>query len=599
MRSGAASAFWGKTGQRMSGIIDIPQLRGLVSSACPAAAVDSGRPTPVRAESMTPDSTADPPAFLSTATASERERRLALAVALACALACLATAPFAKVKLAPVWAFIPIYQSAVVVNDLITAVLLFGQFAILRSWGLLVLAGGYVFTGLLAAVHALTFPGLFAPGGLLGAGPQTTAWLYMFWHGGFPLFVIAYARLRSAHAPLSAKRRRAAEMSGAVAAVVAIAGGFTLLATAGQDLLPSIMEANHYTPVMIGIVTGVWLLSLVALAVLWRSRPHSVLDVWLMVTMCAWVFDIALAAVLNAGRFDVGFYAGRIYGLLAASVVLLVLLLEHGMLYARLTRAYEVERRERRLVEEKTAELTEANRDLESFSYSVSHDLRAPLRAVTGYARMLSESHAAVLDAEGRRLLGVVLASGREMGALIDGLLAFARLGRAPLRTRSMDLEEVARRVVEELRAICGERRVEFSVGALGRVQGDPVLLKQVLANLVGNAVKFSRDRDPAVIEIDRLDRLEPDDADAWFVRDNGAGFDMRYAGKLFQVFERMHTADEYEGTGVGLAIVQRVVSRHGGRVWADAAPGAGATFCFTLGPGDHSARARLTRGTQ
>jgi light-regulated signal transduction histidine kinase (bacteriophytochrome) len=304
-----------------------------------------------------------------------------------------------------------------------------------------------------------------------------------------------------------------------------------------------------------------------------------VLDLWLMVVMCAWIFDIALSAVLNAGRFDLGFYAGRIYGLLAASFVLIVLLLENSVLYARLVEAHENERR-------KTAELLAANKDLDAFSHSVAHDLRSPLRAVDGYARMLEDAYAGGLDAEGRRLLGVVRASSQLMGRLIDALLDFARLGRQPLRTRSVELDELANQVIDELRAGCGGRSIEFAVGKLGTAVADPALLKQVLANLLGNAIKFTRDKNPAVVEVGCRQEAKTGAANVYYVKDNGAGFDMRYSDKLFGVFQRLHRAEEYEGTGVGLSIVQRVINRHGGQVWADSRPGEGATFYFTLESG-------------
>jgi PAS domain S-box-containing protein len=242
--------------------------------------------------------------------------------------------------------FVPSYQSALAINDLITAILLYAQFPTFRSRGLLLLAGGYLFTALMAIVHGLTFPGLFAPTGLLGAGPQTTAWLYMFWHGGFPLMVIGYAGFKHGGEQGGATHRSAsgAIAASVVAAVVAVAA-LALIATLGQDALPPIMQGNAYTPAMIGVVSSTWALSLVALAVLWFRRPHSVLDLWLMVVMCAWLADIALAAVLNGGRFDLGFYAGRVYGLAAASFVLVVLLLETGALYTQLAGMYEAERR--------------------------------------------------------------------------------------------------------------------------------------------------------------------------------------------------------------------------------------------------------------
>ena len=257
--------------------------------------------------------------FLSTLPAGRRERQFALTVVLASALIFLAIAPFAKTPLVSVWAFIPMYEASLVVNDVITAVLLFGQFRILGSRALCVLASGYLFTASMTVAHALTFPGLFAATGLLGAGSQSTAWLYMFWHGGFPLFVIAYARLAdTGYEPHG--RARITVLSN-LASVLVLAGGFTLLATAGQDALPAIMQGHRYTPAMIVVVSSVWALSLLALGILWRRRPHAVLDLWLLVVMCAWLFDIALAAGLNAGRFDLGFYGGPPSGLPATKFV--------------------------------------------------------------------------------------------------------------------------------------------------------------------------------------------------------------------------------------------------------------------------------------
>src|ERR1017187_6080879 len=194
------------------------------------------------------------------------------------------------------------------------------------------------------------------------AGAQSTAWMYMFWHAGFPLLVIAYALFKDEGREASPLRLpvRVAVLSSVAAVFVAVCG-LTLLATSGQDSLPPIMRDNHYTPAMIMVVSSVWVLSLAALVVLWRQRPHSLLDLWLMVVMCAWLFDIALSAVLNAGRFDLGFYAGRVYGLLAARFVLMVLLLENGLLHARLTEAHAHERR-------RAADLQRLSEGLESLN---------------------------------------------------------------------------------------------------------------------------------------------------------------------------------------------------------------------------------------
>jgi PAS domain S-box-containing protein len=309
--------------------------------------------------------TAESPLFLSTMTAERRDRRLALTAVIISVTIFAIAAPLARLPLPRVPGFIPAYESALIISDLITAIFLFAQLAILRVRGVLVLASGYLFTALIAFAHMLTFPGAFAAAGLLGAGPQSTAWLYMFWHAAFPIAVIAYALtkedgLGAARSGASHRHVVPLSVAGAVATVVAL----TLLATAGQSLLPSIMRGDSYTPAMIFIVSTVWALSAGALLALWLRRPHTVLDLWLMVVMCAWLCDIALSAVLNDGRFDLGFYAGRIYGLLAATFVLLVLLVETGALYAQLARWFAAERRghlremeERRLIFETSVDL--------------------------------------------------------------------------------------------------------------------------------------------------------------------------------------------------------------------------------------------------
>jgi PAS domain S-box-containing protein len=279
--------------------------------------------------------------FLSHSPARAADRRLALAVVAVSAGAFAILAPFAQVQLPAVWAFIPSYQAALATNDLITAVLLYAQFGQLRSRALLLLAAAYLFTALMAVVHLLTFPGLFTPTGLLGATPQSTAWIYMFWHGGFPLLVMGYALTKERRSDTFTQTRATIPVS-----IVAVAAAVVLLAalaTAGSNALPAIMSGHGYTEALIFVVSSVWALSLAALLVLAWRRPHSVLDIWLMVTMVAWLFDIALAAVLNHGRFDLGFYAGRIYGLAAASFVLIVLLVESSALYAQLARAFRAQ----------------------------------------------------------------------------------------------------------------------------------------------------------------------------------------------------------------------------------------------------------------
>jgi PAS domain S-box-containing protein len=232
---------------------------------------------------------------------------------------------------------------------------------------------------------------------------------------------------------------------------------------------------------------------------------------------------------------------------------------------------------------ERQAALEQANRELESFSYSVSHDLRAPLRHIDGYARILREDIGASLDAESRRCLDTIVDSARRMGLLIDDLLAFSRLGRKPISRRAVDMAELARGALNEVQAQRGAQApgVQVQVGELPQAEGDPALLRQVWSNLLGNAIKYSAPRgEQARVRVSgerRGDLLH------YSVTDNGVGFDMRYADKLFGVFQRLHTQEEFEGTGVGLAIVQRIVARHGGAVAAQAEPGRGATFSFEL----------------
>lgn len=245
------------------------------------------------------------------------------------ALVFLALLPFAKLQLPEIKTFIPAYQAALAIADLVTAVVFYVYFYRLRSYGLLLLAGGYLFTALMAVIHTLTFPGLFSRDGLLGAGPQTTAWLYMFWHGGFPAMIVGYGLIKEqGRGGATTDRRARLAVLLDVFVILAAVAILALIATIGSANLPPIMAGHSYTPTMIVVVTAVWACSLAGFLVLWLRMPYSQLDIWLMLVMAAWMFDIALAAVFNAGRFDLGFYAGRLYGLVAGMLILVVLLID-------------------------------------------------------------------------------------------------------------------------------------------------------------------------------------------------------------------------------------------------------------------------------
>jgi PAS domain S-box-containing protein len=238
-------------------------------------------------------------------------------------------------------------------------------------------------------------------------------------------------------------------------------------------------------------------------------------------------------------------------------------------------------------VRERTAELEAAVQELDAFSYSVSHDLRAPLRAVDGFARIVMEDYAPQLDDEGRRKLGVIRDETRRMGRLIDDLLAFSRLGRQKMDPAPIDMRTMAQTVFAEIAALEQDRRLQLDLGMLAPARGVAAMIRQVWVNLIGNAVKFTKNREVAQIKIGSRESTDGRQT-VYYVQDNGAGFDMRFSDKLFGVFQRLHNAEEFPGTGVGLALAQRIVQRHGGHIWAEGTPGQGATFFFTLPEKNH-----------
>jgi light-regulated signal transduction histidine kinase (bacteriophytochrome) len=234
---------------------------------------------------------------------------------------------------------------------------------------------------------------------------------------------------------------------------------------------------------------------------------------------------------------------------------------------------------EQRVIQ-RTAELEAANRELESFSYSVSHDLKAPLRAITGFSDILLDDYADKLNDEGKRLLNVVKDNTLNMNKLIDALLALSRIGRQEIERSKIDMDKLAKTVFDEIKATVPDMNLKFDIKPLPPAYGDEGLLHQVFFNLLSNAIKFTRFRENAIIEIGgHVEGIE----NVYYVKDNGVGFDMQYVDKLFNAFQRLHSDKQFEGTGIGLAIVQRIINRHGGRIWTEGKVNEGATFYFTL----------------
>ncbi|HBG28139.1 MAG: hypothetical protein A2Y10_06615 [Planctomycetes bacterium GWF2_41_51] len=239
---------------------------------------------------------------------------------------------------------------------------------------------------------------------------------------------------------------------------------------------------------------------------------------------------------------------------------------------------------ERTKAEQANKQLEATNKELESFSYSVSHDLRAPLRAISGFAEAVSEDYADKLDDNGKRYLELIADNANKMGQLIDDLLSFSRLGRQEIIKSQIDMKRLANSVFEELMQQTDGRKIKFIITDIQPVFGDKSMIQQVLINLLSNAVKFTSNRKEAVIE---FGSISGSCSTTYYVKDNGVGFDMRYVDKLFGVFQRLHALTEFEGTGVGLALVSRIISRHGGRVWAQGKINEGATFYFELPKGE------------
>jgi signal transduction histidine kinase len=527
------------------------------------------------------------PFILSSLSPGRAQRRLALAVVLVLLVAFFLTAgPLSKVQLARIDAFVPAYASAMLVIDSITAVLLFAQFSILRSRALLVISSGYLFTALMHIPWLLTFPGVFAPRGLLGAGLQSTVWLYMLWHAGFPIFVIAYALLKDADPAIRPWRgpvQVAILSSVAVTAGIVCAAAF--LVTAGDELLPGLMlDTVHISVLWDYAAVFAVLLGVLAIGVLW-ARRRSVLDLWLMVVMWAYVIEIGLISFPNPARFSVGWYVGRIFGVLSGSVVLFVLLYEITTLYAGLLRAVSAQRRER--------EVRMLTGD--AVSASIAHEIKQPLSGMIANAeagfRWLDRT-TPDLD-EAKAAFKQITVDGHRAGAVIEGIRAIFKKDAA--NRISLDINELIAEALALVRDELQKHRVSVQVEPnerLPRVKGDRVQLQQVLLNLVTNAIDAMAAKEGARV-LGVRSELRDGTGVIVSVVDTGTGIG---AQELEQMFNPLFTTKS-DGMGMGLSICRSIIEAHDGRLWAAPNKPEGAVFQFMLlADGATSAGARRER---
>ncbi len=530
--------------------------------------------------------------FLSMLVAGPGQRRLAFGLVASAAAVTVLLVPFAYRPWPEIWAFIPVYESALALSDFLTAIFLFSQAEFLRSRPIMALAAGYLFTGLMQIPHLLSFPGVFAPTGLLGAGPQTTAFLYMFWHGGFPLAVILYTLLggrTDAKAPPLAHPRATmiAWLSG-TALLVALLALFTTL---GRDLLPPVMVGNAKSVPMLAGFESVWALSFIALALLCLRRPFSVLDTWLIVVMSAWIADGALSSVFNAGRFDIGFYAGRVAGLIGANIVLLALLLETAALYRRLAQSYARQAEEREL---RMRALQAANEAAEAatvaksrFLANMSHEIRTPMNAIVGLTYLLRRT---VRDPDDQNRLRKIAEAAQHLLSVINDVLDLSKIESAKLTLEEVDFQ-LDRVLLDRVHNLVSERaqskglEIIFDVDPrLARpLRGDPTRLAQLILNYVSNAVKFT-ERGSILLRARVEEETERDIALRVEVRDTGIGLTPEQLARLFAAFEQADssTTRKYGGTGLGLVINRRLAEMMGGEVGADSRLGEGSCFWFT-----------------
>jgi len=517
--------------------------------------------------------------MLATLPPSRRQTRLALGVVAVLVVAFAATAPFANTPLRPVYAFVPALETAILINGLITSALLFAQFVVVRRWAILVLASGYLFAALIVIPHALTFPGLFAPTGLLGAGLQSTVWLYMFWHAASPLVVLVYALFKDADRGTIGKSRfqPGTAVGWSVTVVTALVGGMTWVVTAGESFLPRMfLDYSHvnHTPAL--IFSGVMVsLESAALVLLWIRR-RSILDLWLMVACCAWLLEVSMAAVLIDSRFDLGWYTGRLYGFIATLFVLLVLLSETTALYARLVRSVMRQQSDRE------ARQTAAD----AMSASIAHEIKQPLTAIVANAEatvhLLTnlKIESADLD-EARTALNDIVEDGHRAAELIANVRAMFK--KDIHRRTWFSVNDVVR---ETLAMVDVDLQMQGISVATELREGLPHLLvdrgqmQQVFLNLIVNALEAMRSVADRVRLLRITSHVDPESSGILVtVEDSGTGIAKQSKDRIFETF----FSTKSTGTGLGLTICRSIIESHGGNIQVSSNNPHGTIFLVSL----------------
>jgi signal transduction histidine kinase len=524
----------------------------------------------------------DGPVLLSALPASAGQRRTAVTSSLFLLAAFLAALPFARIGWFRFPAFILVQQSLLLANDLITAAVLFGQYWVGRTRALNVLAGGYLFTGLIVIPHALTFPGAFSESGLLAAGPQSSAWLYIGWHAVLPLTAIVFA-LRRGEVREEQRTSRGAGTAILSASLAAVGGvvAMTLLVTVGHDRLPEVVERGHFTPAARIAVETLLMLPLGALVMLARKWSRSVVDLWLMVVMIAWLLTITLGAFVSDERFDIGWYAGRIFDWLTSLFILLMLFSQIIALYQRSVRAAAIERREReRRLKELEAVLIHLSRvsELGKNVSSLIHEVNQPLAAISNYLAA-SLMHVGTPDTE---RLKSILERSAEQASRASEIVRHLRdfITRRETEKRVEDVPAMLQDAVRlALTGISGHApKIELqctpsaSSACFNRVQ-----IEQVTFNLVRNAIEAMENSDRRALTI--ATSLNSASMVEVSVSDTGSGLSPDIRARLFEPF----VTSKPSGLGIGLSICRVIVEAHGGQLQADNNPGGGTVFRFTL----------------